>query len=120
MSDKITSSIQEHFSELEDPRQQHLNDHPLINILTIALCGVIAGAEGWTDIESFGLQKQAWLGQFLDLTNGIPSHDTFGRVFARLDPEQFRKSFLNWVQADFEVTNGQVIAIDVREPVQFS
>lgn len=115
MSDKITSSIQEHFSELEDPRRQHLNDHPLINILTIALCGVIAGAEGWTNIESFGIQKQVWLGQFLDLTNGIPSHDTFGRVFARLDPEQFRKSFLNWVQAIFEVTSGQVIAIDGKQ-----
>ena len=115
MSDKITGSIQEHFSELEDPRQQHLNDHPLINILTIALCGVIAGAEGWTDIASFGIQKQAWLGQFLDLSNGIPAHDTFGRVFARLDPEQFRKSFLSWVQAVFEVTDGQVIAIDGKQ-----
>jgi predicted transposase YbfD/YdcC len=115
MSDKVTSNIQEHFSELEDPRKQHLNDHPLINILAIALCGIIAGAEGWTDIESFGQQKQAWLGQFLDLTNGIPSHDTFGRVFARLDPVQFRKSFLAWVQAVFEVTNGQVIAIDGKQ-----
>jgi predicted transposase YbfD/YdcC len=115
MSDKITSSIQEHFSELKDPRQQHLTDHPLINILTIALCGVIAGAEGWTDIERFGQQKRAWLGQFLDLTNGIPSHDTFGRVFARLDPIQFRKSFLTWVQAVFEVTGGQVIAIDGKQ-----
>ncbi len=115
MSNKITGSIQEHFSELEDPRKQHLNDHPLINILTIALCGVIAGAEGWTDIESFGKQKQAWLGQVLDLSNGIPSHDTFGRVFARLDPEQFRQSFLSWVQAVFEVTDGQVIAIDGKQ-----
>ena len=115
MSEKITSSIQEHFSQLEDPRKLCLNDHPLINILTIALCGTIAGAEGWTDIENFGKQKQAWLGQFLDLKKGIPSHDTFGRVFARLDPEQFRESFLSWVQAVFKVTSGQVIALDGKQ-----
>jgi predicted transposase YbfD/YdcC len=115
MSNKITSTIEKHFSELEDPRTSHLNDHPLINILTIALCAIIAGAENWTDIESFGQQKVVWLGQFLDLSNGIPSHDTFGRVFARLEPEQFRKCFLAWVQAVFEVTQGQVIALDGKQ-----
>lgn len=115
MSNQITSSIETCFSDLEDPRTSHLNDHPLINILTIALCAVIAGAENWTDIENYGQQKAAWLSQFLDLSNGIPSHDTFGRVFARLDPEQFRRSFLAWVQAVFEVTQGQVIAIDGKQ-----
>jgi predicted transposase YbfD/YdcC len=97
---------------VEDPRCQYLNEHPLTNILTIALCAVIAGAEGWTDIENFGDQKEAWLSQFLDMRNGTPSHDTFGRVFARLDPKSFRESFLSWVQAVFEVTEGQVIAVD--------
>lgn len=115
MSHKITSTIEKHFSELEDPRTIHLNNHPLINILTIALCAIIAGAENWTDIENFGQQKAGWLGQFLDLSNGVPSHDTFGRVFARLDPEQFRNCFLAWVQAVFEVTQGQVIAIDGKQ-----
>ena len=60
----------------------------------------------------FGWQKKVWLSRFLDLKNGIPSHDTFGRVFARIDPEQFRQSFLSWVQAVFKVTGGQVIAVD--------
>lgn len=115
MSHKITSTIEKHFSELEDPRTIHLNNHPLINILTIALGAIIAGAENWTDIENFGQQKAGWLGQFLDLSNGVPSHDTFGRVFARLDPEQFRNCFLAWVQAVFEVTQGQVIAIDGKQ-----
>jgi predicted transposase YbfD/YdcC len=107
--------LEAYFGNIEDPRRTYLNDHPLINIITIALCGVIAGAEGWSDIELFGQQKKEWLSRFLDLKNGIPSHDTFGRVFARLDPEQFRESFLSWVQAVFEVTGGQVIAIDGKE-----
>ncbi len=115
MTDKIEANIQAHFSNIEDPRRTYLNDHPLINIITIALCAVIAGAEGWTDIEMFGQQKQAWLSRFLDLKNGIPSHDTFGRVFARIDPEEFRQSFLAWVQAVFQVTEGQVIAIDGKQ-----
>jgi predicted transposase YbfD/YdcC len=92
-----------------------LNDHPLLNILTIALCAVIAGAETWTDVESFGKSKRSWLSQFLDLRNGIPSHDTFGRVFARLNPEQFQVCFSSWVQAVFAITSGQVIALDGKQ-----
>jgi len=115
MINDIEASIQARFGNIDDPRRTYLNDHPLINIITIALGAVIAGAEGWTDIEMFGQQKQAWLSRFLDLKNGIPSHDTFGRVFARIDPEQFRQSFLAWVQAVFEVTDGQVIAVDGKQ-----
>lgn len=115
MADKVGANIEAHFGNIEDPRRTYLNDHPLINIITIALCAVIAGAEGWSDVEMFGQQKKEWLGRFLDLKNGIPSHDTFGRVFARLDPEQFQQSFLSWVQAVFAVTGGQVIAIDGKE-----
>lgn len=115
MSDQITATIEQHFSEVEDPRRTYLNDHPLINIITIALCAIIAGAENWVDVATFGQQKSDWLGKFLNLDNGIPSHDTFGRVFARLDPEQFRQGFLSWVQAVFEITNGQVIAIDGKQ-----
>lgn len=112
MSNKIVATLDTHFGDIEDPRRTYLNDHPLINILTIALCAIVAGAEGWTDVANFGRQKEAWLGQFLDLKNGIPSHDTFGRVFARLDAQAFRESFLSWVQAVFTVTSGQVVAID--------
>ena len=115
MSKKITNSIEEHFQQVDDPRRTYLNDHPHINILTIALCGIIAGADSWTDIENFGHQKEAWLKQYLDMPHGIPSHDTFGRVFAQIDPEQFRSAFLNWVQAVFAVTQGQVIAIDGKQ-----
>jgi predicted transposase YbfD/YdcC len=76
---------------------------------------MIAGAESWTDVANFGKQKIDWLNKYLDLKNGIPSHDTFGRVFERLDPEQFRQGFLSWVQAVFEITNEQVIAIDGKQ-----
>lgn len=109
------ASIEAHFADLEDPRRTFLNAYPLITIITIALCGVIAGAETWTDIESFGHSKQQWLSRYLDLQNGIPSHDTFGRVFALLNPEQFQTCFLSWVQAIFEVSNGQVIAVDGKQ-----
>jgi predicted transposase YbfD/YdcC len=115
MSEQVTATIQTHFKDVQDPRRTYLNDHPLINILTIALCAMIAGAESWTDVANFGRQKIDWLSKFLDLENGIPSHDTFGRVFERLDPEQFRQGFLSWVQAVFEITNEQVIAIDGKQ-----
>lgn len=115
MKNEIESTIWHHFKDVEDPRRSYLNDHPLINIITIALLAIIAGAEGWTDVENFGKQKQIWLSQFLDLTNGIPSHDTFGRVFARLDSEQFRAGFLSWVQAVFTVIGDEVLAIDGKQ-----
>ena len=112
MSKNPFTSIDQHFSNLEDPRKEHLNHHPLINILVIALCAVVAGADNWTEIEDFGKQKRNWLSQFLDLSNGLPSHDTFGRVFARLDPNQFQIGFLSWVQTVFDITKGQVINVD--------
>jgi len=78
----------------------------------ISICAVICGAESWTDVELFGNERLGWLKQFLELKNGIPSHDTFGRVFARLDASQFQNCFVSWVQAVFQRTDGQVIAID--------
>ena len=86
--------------------------HKLIDIITIAICAVICGADTWVDMETYGLAKKDWLGQFLELANGIPSHDTFARVFTRLDPEQFQQSFLSWVQSISNITQGEVIAID--------
>lgn len=106
------ASLAEHFSSLEDPRAEHLIDHKLLEIILIAICAIICGAETWTDVELFGTERLEWLRQFMDLENGIPSHDTFGRVFARLDPEQFQTCFISWVRAVFQVTQGQVVAVD--------
>ena len=106
------AALTKQFAALEDPRVDRGKEHKLIDIIVIAICGVVCGADGWTGIERFGNAKLEWLQQYLDLPNGIPSHDTFGRVFAQLDPEQFQGSFLNWVNAVYEVTDGQVIAVD--------
>jgi len=105
-------TIADHFSGLEDPRIDRSKHHKLIDIITIAICAVICGAEGWTDIETYSLTKYEWLKQFLELPNGIPSHDTFSRVFARLNPQQFQQCFFNWIKAINKMTLGEVIAID--------
>jgi predicted transposase YbfD/YdcC len=105
-------SIGEHFSDLADPRMDRTKHHQLLDIIAIAICGVICGADSWVDLELFGRSKEAWLKRFLSLPNGIPSHDTFGRVFARLDPQQFAQCFTSWVKAVSQLTQGQVIAID--------
>jgi predicted transposase YbfD/YdcC len=112
MSENPSAVIAEHFASLDDPRIDRTKLHPLINILVIAVCGVICGADSWVDIELFGQSKREWFAKFLDLANGIPSHDTFGRVFARLDSEQFQRCFVNWVQEVCEVLKGQVVAVD--------
>lgn len=106
------TSLLAYFESVEDPRVERTKRHKLIDILAIAICGVICGADDWVAIEAFGKAKQAGLAEFLKLPNGIPSHDTFGRVFSRLDPEQFQSCFLAWVQAVFERTAGQVVAVD--------
>jgi predicted transposase YbfD/YdcC len=80
---KIT--IADHFAQMEDPRVERTKQHKLIDIITIAICAVICGADTWVDIETYGKSKYSWLKQFLELPNGIPSHDTFSRVFARAE-----------------------------------
>mgnify|MGYP006292119217 FL=1 len=112
MSQAVAATITDYFAEVEDPRIDRTKDHELLDILVIAICGVICGGDGWAGIETFGNAKLDWLETFLDLPNGIPSHDTFGRVFARLDPESLQRCFIKWVKAVQEVTDGQVIAID--------
>jgi len=112
MEETLAPSITSFFSVLEDPRSDLTRRHKLIDIMTIAICGVICGADSWVELEQFGKSKEEWLKGFLELPNGIPSHDTFGRVFALLDAQQFRDCFLAWVQAVSAVTRGQVIAID--------
>jgi predicted transposase YbfD/YdcC len=109
---KIEASIFEHFSHLTDPRIERTKRHNLLDIVGLSICGVICGADGWTEIEEFGHAKQDWLQKFLELPNGIPSHDTIGRVFSRLLPGQFQRSFQSWIKSISTLTEGQVIAID--------
>jgi predicted transposase YbfD/YdcC len=106
------SSISEYFGGIRDPRSGNNVWHPLINIMTIAICGAICGADKWVDMEMFGNAKQAWFATFLDLKHGIPSHDTFGRVFRRLDPEEFQKRFLQWTTALRIRLTGEVLSVD--------
>jgi len=87
-----------HFSIVRDPRIECNKLHKLESILFIAMCAVLSGAESWAGMEEFGEVRKEWLSQYVDLSNGIPSHDTLGRVFAQLDPREFEKSFLSWVQ----------------------
>src|SRR5271165_5559831 len=107
------TSIHRFFASLPDPRRRRKRTkHPLINLVVIGLCGTIAGADNWEEIVQFGRDRRDWLSRFLDLSNGIASHDTFGRVFAALEPVAFQKCLLAWVQHLHELTQGQVIAID--------
>lgn len=112
MGTKVVAGIEEHFGGLRDPRIERTKLHKLTDILVIAICAAICGANTWEDVESFGNAKQVWFGRFLELPNGIPSHDTFNRVFARLNPQEFQENFLNWISAASERIEGQVIAID--------
>lgn len=105
-------SIHKHFEALPDPRTGNAVLHRLIDLVTIALCAVICGANEWTDVEEFGHTHETWLKQFLALPNGIPSHDTFGRVFARLDPQAFEQCLERWVQAVVHSLRGQHTALD--------
>src|SRR5579875_4140293 len=111
MEEEPTASLVSMFASVEDPRIERTKLHRLVDIILIAVCGVICGAEGWVEIEEFGRTRQAWLETFLELPNGIPSHDTFGRVFALIDPKQFETCLLHWIQSVSDQIKG-VIAID--------
>ena len=102
----------EKFSTLVDPRIERTKKHSMTDILTISICGFICGIDNWVELEEFGEIKKDWFKEFLELPNGIPSHDTFGRFYAALDPEEFSRCFTRWVQAIGEVTEGEVVAID--------
>lgn len=109
---EFCNDLTRHFSDLDDPRINRTKRHALLDIIVIAICGTICGADGWTEIQAFGEAKEEWLRTFLDLPHGIPSHDTFGRVFARLDPAQFQACFRRWVAALDGEAIGQVVAFD--------
>jgi predicted transposase YbfD/YdcC len=111
MAQRQTPSIVDHFSIIQDPRIERTKEHKLLDIIVIALCGVISGADGWYEVEEFGNEKLEWLKTFLELNNGIPSHDTFGRVFAAINPEEFKKGFASWIEAISGRVQG-VVAID--------
>jgi predicted transposase YbfD/YdcC len=111
MSVETSAQIKEHFASLTDPRRRKVT-YPLINIVTIALCAVIAGADDFVTIAAWGRQKRAWLARFLDLTNGIPSHDRFNAVFKAIKPDEFQRCLLSWITSLHEITARQVVAID--------
>lgn len=115
MENRPVASITKCFEGLSDPRTGNAKAHIFLEILIIAILAVICGADGWSDVELFGKNKKAWLKTFLELPKGIPSHDTFGRVFARIKPEEFQKRFIEWVQAIEKLTAGQVIAVDGKQ-----
>jgi predicted transposase YbfD/YdcC len=112
MTAKPTASIIHHFSSLKDPRVNRQKKHQLQDIFFISLCAMICGADNWVAIEEFGLAKEAWFTELLGLAHGIPSHDTFGEVYAAIDTDQFSDCFSRWVADLASLTEGEVIAID--------
>ncbi|MEO0598602.1 MAG: ISAs1 family transposase [Chloroflexota bacterium] len=112
MSTDWIPSIENCFGDLPDPRVKGRCDHHLLDIIMIAICGVLCGANSWVGIETVGKAKESWFRKFLKLEHGIPSHDTFGYVFAKLDHEAFQRRFIGWVESVMTVTKGQVVAID--------
>ena len=111
-TDLLNVSFLNHFETLTDPRIERSKEHLLMDIVAIAILAVISGADGWGAIELYGKTKYEWLKGFLELPNGIPSHDTFSRVFARIEPKQFQECFLSWVNSITKKLELEVIAID--------
>ncbi len=112
MDDEAHVSLEVYFGDMPDPRVTGRCDHKLIDIIIVAICAVLSGAETWDEVELFGEEREGWLKQFLELPNGIPSHDTFRRVFSLLDARVFQERFIGWVEQTFQVKREQVIAID--------
>jgi predicted transposase YbfD/YdcC len=115
MSVTVPGSLLEHFADLTDPRVERTKLHQLLDVLAIAMCATICGAEGWEDFAEFGKAKQEWFETFLELPNGIPSPDTFRRVLSRLDPHEFEACFMRWVQAVNKIASGQIVALDGKQ-----
>jgi predicted transposase YbfD/YdcC/predicted DNA-binding protein (UPF0251 family) len=111
MPTKPSASIKKHFADLTDPRRRE-GTYPLINIVTIALCAVICGADDFVAIARFGRTKREWLSRFLDLSDGVPSHDRFNAILAAIKPEEFEACLLSWIAALHDVTAGKIVAVD--------
>lgn len=112
VTEERSNSIHEFFGALPDPRKVGMVRHQLIDIVTMAVCAVICGADDWSGVATFAVAQEGWFKQFLSLPNGIPSHDTFNAVFNRLDAEEFQRCFSQWIAHLFEHTEGRVVAID--------
>lgn len=108
----MAPSILDHFSSVPDPREASGRRHQLGDILIIAICAVICGADDWTEVALFGESKKSWFKTFLDLPHGIPSHDTFGRVFAALNPDAFETAFMSWITSLAATKERRLIAVD--------
>lgn len=112
MKPRPTASIVDHFASIPDPRMDRRKRHKLSDIFFITLCAVICSADDWASIEQFGRAKEKWFTSVLDLKHGIPSHDTFGRVFAPIDTQKFSECFSRWVADLGDLSGGEIIAID--------
>jgi predicted transposase YbfD/YdcC len=110
--EKKDTSIVGHFAELPDPRIDRTKRHKLVDIITIAICSTLSLGEIWDAMEEFGQAHEQWLREFLELPNGIPSHDTFNRVFSHIDPDEFRTCFISWVKSLEPTFDGEIIAVD--------
>lgn len=110
--DEALDKLKDCFFLLDDPRIDRHKDHPLVNVLMISICAVLCGANYWTEVELFGKSKASFFGRFLNLKKGIPSHDTFGRVFSLLNPDLFGQCFTDWIASCFEIPPGSSINID--------
>lgn len=115
MSQTPSKNLLVYLAQVNDPRSERNQEHPFISILTIAIYAVICGADNWVEIEAYGNAKRDWLERIIPLPNGIPSHDTFGRVFRMIDAEEFQQSFMSWVQTVNQVTQGELVAIDGKQ-----
>lgn len=112
MASQGSASFPQHFQDLPDPRIERARKHPLLNIVFMAVCGILSGADSIAGIHEFAVDRRHWFARFLDLSSGVPCDDTFARVLARIDPGAFEKCLLSWTQAVQEATNHRLIAID--------
>jgi predicted transposase YbfD/YdcC len=112
IKESLKESIEKHFGKIPDQRVLTRSSHKLVDIIAIAILGILCGANGWVGIETYGKAKEEWLATFLELPNGIPSHDTFGRIFSQLDPEILESNFQSWVKVLAGKLGLKIVAID--------